>query len=50
MAWALPDDCVLGIVGERREPAGLATRLAARWGVEVAAVIHQAMLKTRSAF
>src|SRR5262249_8157438 len=42
--WALPDDCVLGIFGEKPEPGRVKPRLAAEWGPEIAAEIYDAML------
>jgi rSAM/selenodomain-associated transferase 1 len=44
MAWTLPDDCVLGILGDMPEPGLVKTRLAAEWGPDVAAEVHEAML------
>ncbi len=44
MAWTLPDNCVLGIFGEMPEPGRVKARLAAEWGPDVAAEVHEAML------
>ena len=44
MAWTLPDDCVLGILGDRPEPGRVKPRLAAEWGPDVAAAVYEAML------
>jgi uncharacterized protein len=44
MAWTLPEDCVLGIFGEKYEPGRVASRLAEEWGPDIAAEIHEAML------
>jgi rSAM/selenodomain-associated transferase 1 len=44
MAWTLPDDCVLGILGEKPELGGVMTRLAAVWGPDIAVEIQEAML------
>jgi uncharacterized protein len=44
MAWALPDDCVLGVFGDKLEPVGLNTSLAAEYGAEAVSAISHAML------
>jgi rSAM/selenodomain-associated transferase 1 len=44
MAWALPEGAVLGIFGKRPEPGRVKTRLAAEFGPERAAEMHEAML------
>ena len=44
MAWTLPDDCVLGIFGEKPEPGRVKSRLAAEWGPDLAAEVSDAML------
>ena len=44
MAWTLPEDCVLGIFGEKPELAAQGRRLAGEWGPDIAAEIHEAML------
>jgi uncharacterized protein len=44
MAWTLPEDCVLGIFGEKYEPGRVGSRLAEEWGPDIAAEIHEAML------
>ncbi|MGP0064363.1 MAG: DUF2064 domain-containing protein [Isosphaeraceae bacterium] len=44
MAWTLPEDCVLGILGERPESGRPHGRLAEEWGPDVAAEILEAML------
>ena len=44
MAWTLPEDCVLGIFGEKPEPGRVKARLAEEWGPDIAAEIHEAML------
>jgi rSAM/selenodomain-associated transferase 1 len=44
MAWALPDGCVLGILGDKPEPEKAKPRLADEFGPETAAAIAEAML------
>ncbi len=44
MTWTLPEGAVLGIFGKRPEPGRVKTRLAAAFGAEAAAEIHEAML------
>jgi glycosyltransferase A (GT-A) superfamily protein (DUF2064 family) len=43
MAWTLPEDCVLGILGEKPESGRGESRLAEEWGPDVATEIHEAM-------
>lgn len=44
MAWTLPDDCVLGILGQKPVPGQVKPQLIEEHGPEVAAEIHEAML------
>src|SRR3954471_22698774 len=44
MAWSMPEDCVLGILGKKPEPGQVKTRLAVELGAEAATKIHEAML------
>jgi uncharacterized protein len=44
MAWTLPEDCVLGILGEKPETGRVGSRLAEEWGPDIAAEILEAML------
>jgi rSAM/selenodomain-associated transferase 1 len=44
MSWSLPAAAVLGIFGKRPEPGRVKTRLAAEFGADAAADIHDAML------
>lgn len=44
MAWALADRAVLGIFGKQPEAGRVKTRLAAAFGEEFAAELHEAML------
>lgn len=44
MAWSLPDGAVLGIFGKKPEPGRVKTRLAAAYGPDLAAKLHEAML------
>jgi rSAM/selenodomain-associated transferase 1 len=44
MAWSLPEGSVLGIFGKKPEAGRVKTRLAAAFGPEAAAEIHEAML------
>jgi uncharacterized protein len=44
MAWVLPDDCVLGILGEKPEPDHLNPTFSAEWGPDFASELHEAML------
>jgi rSAM/selenodomain-associated transferase 1 len=44
MAWSLPEGNVLGIFGKKPEAGRVKTRLAAAFGPETAAQIHEAML------
>ena len=44
MAWVLPDDCVLGIWGEKPEPEHLNPTFSAEWGPDFASELHEAML------
>jgi rSAM/selenodomain-associated transferase 1 len=44
MAWTLPDDCVLGILGQKPEPGRVKTRLADEWGPALAVEIADAIL------
>src|SRR4051812_9619409 len=44
MAWALPQGGVLGIFGRRPDPGQVQPRLAAEFGAELAAGMHEAML------
>jgi glycosyltransferase A (GT-A) superfamily protein (DUF2064 family) len=44
MAWPLPEDCVLGIFGQRPEAGPAHPHWLAEWGPDVAVEIHDAML------
>jgi glycosyltransferase A (GT-A) superfamily protein (DUF2064 family) len=44
MVWELPEDCVLGIFGQKPEAGPAHSRWRADWGPDVAAEIHDAML------
>src|SRR4051812_40303330 len=44
MAWTLPDDAVLGVLGRKPEPGRVQERLAAGLGPDVAAELSEALL------
>jgi uncharacterized protein len=44
MSWPLPEDCVLGIFGQKPDARAADPRWEAEWGPHLAAEIHEAML------